>query len=101
MITPVTVICTCYNHGPFVKESLESVWAQTHQPVQLIVIDNASTDNSRTVIQKAIESRPNVVFLRNTHNEGLCKAFNRGLEQATGKYKIGRASCRERVYCVV
>lgn len=92
MIAPVTVICTCYNHGSFVRESLESVWAQTQQPVQLIIIDNASTDNSRTVIQKAIEGRPNVIFLRNTQNMGLCKAFNRGLEHATGTYIIDLAA---------
>ncbi|TAF94978.1 MAG: glycosyltransferase [Cytophagia bacterium] len=88
----VTVICTCYNQAAFVKESLEAVWAQTYDAIQLIIIDNASTDDSRTVIQRAIDGRSGVIFLRNTQNVGLCKAFNRGLEQATGKYVIDLAA---------
>lgn len=88
----VTVICTCYNHAAFVQESLESVWAQTYRNIQLIIIDNASTDDSRTAIQRAIDGHPKVVFLRNAQNLGLCKAFNQGLEQATGKYIIDLAA---------
>ncbi|AEI51767.1 glycosyltransferase family 2 protein [Runella slithyformis] len=88
----VTVICTCYNHGPFVRESLLSVVRQTYSPIQLIVIDNASTDESRRVIQRFIDEYPEVVFLRNTHNMGLCKAFNQGLGEAAGKYVIDLAA---------
>lgn len=88
----VTVICTCYNQGAFVAESLRSVFAQTYQNIQLIVVDNASTDHSRTAIQQTIETHPNTIFLRNAQNTGLCKAFNWGLESATGKYIIDLAA---------
>jgi glycosyltransferase involved in cell wall biosynthesis len=88
----VTVICTCYNHEAFVKESLLSVLQQTYSHVQLIVIDNASTDDSRLRIQQLTEDYPQITFIRNTHNIGLCKAFNQGLEQATGEYIIDLAA---------
>jgi len=88
----VTVICTCFNHAPFVRESLLSVLKQTYTAIQLIVIDNASSDESRRVIQQVIDQYPHVVFIRNTYNMGLCKAFNQGLGEATGKYVIDLAA---------
>lgn len=88
----VTVICTCFNHATFVRESLMAVVQQTYSAVQLIVIDNASTDESRRVIQQFMDEYPHVIFLRNTSNIGLCKAFNQGLGEATGKYVIDLAA---------
>ncbi|WP_273215321.1 glycosyltransferase family 2 protein [Runella zeae] len=88
----VTVICTCYNHENFVRESLLSVINQTYEAIQLIVIDNASTDDSRRVIQQVVDKHPRIVFIRNTYNIGLCRAFNQGLEQASGKYVIDLAA---------
>ncbi|AXE21011.1 glycosyltransferase family 2 protein [Runella rosea] len=88
----VTVICTCYNHELFVRESLLSVIQQTYSAIQLIVIDNASTDESRRVIQRLVDEYPEIVFIRNTHNIGLCRAFNQGLGEATGKYVIDLAA---------
>ncbi|MEZ4903514.1 MAG: glycosyltransferase family A protein [Spirosomataceae bacterium] len=88
----VTVICTCYNHASYVRESLLAVMQQTHTSIQLIVIDNASNDESRRVIQEVVDQYPQIVFLRNTHNMGLCKAFNQGLGEATGKYIVDLAA---------
>ncbi len=88
----VSVICTCYNHASFVGECLRSVMQQTYSSIQLIVIDNASTDDSRRIIQQLIDQYPQIIFLRNTHNIGLCKAFNQGLGEATGKYVIDLAA---------
>jgi glycosyltransferase involved in cell wall biosynthesis len=88
----VTVICTCYNHASFIGESLLAVIQQTYSSIQLIVIDNASTDESRRVIQEFVDQHPQIIFLRNTHNIGLCRAFNQGLGEATGKYIIDLAA---------
>ncbi len=92
MNVEVTVICTCYNHEKFVRESLESVVKQTYPHVQLIVIDNASTDNSRSEIQRFINEYPETVFIPKINNVGLCAAFNKGLEMARGKYVIDLAA---------
>lgn len=88
----VTVICTCYNHAPFIKECLQSVVLQSYNNIQLIIIDNASTDDSRRLILQFIDDYPKTIFIRNNQNIGLCKAFNQGLSKATGKYVIDLAA---------
>ena len=88
MNVEVTIICTCYNQQSFVKECLESVVNQTHSNIQLIVIDNGSSDNSRREIQRFVNLHPEIVFIPNINNAGLCAAFNQGLGMARGKYVI-------------
>ncbi len=88
MSVQVTVICTCYNQQPFVEECLQSVVSQSYGDIQLIVIDNASTDGSGWVIKAFMRDYPAIVYIPNAINIGLCAAFNKGLEKATGKYII-------------
>jgi glycosyltransferase involved in cell wall biosynthesis len=84
----VTVICLCYNHSRFVKEAVESVLNQTYKSIQLIVVDDASTDDSATVIKKLHAEHPSLEILLNEQNLGSCKAFNRALQLAKGDYLI-------------
>lgn len=84
----VTVICVCYNQARFVTEALDSVAAQTYQPIELIVIDDGSTDGSKKVIEKWIANRPDTVLLLNGMNIGYCKTFNKAAAVAKGKYLI-------------
>lgn len=93
METPlVTVICLCHNHEKFVKEAIESVLNQTHPHIQLIVVDDASTDQSSSVISKLLESHPDVPFLALQKNLGNCKAFNKGWELCEGDFVIDLAA---------
>jgi len=93
MNTPlVTVICLCYNHERFVREALDSVFNQTYSNIQVIVVDDASTDGSKEEIKKTIENYSDPLFLPLDKNVGNCKAFNRGLSHATGKYIIDFAT---------
>lgn len=82
----VSVICTCYNHEDFIIAALQSVVAQTYASVELIVIDNASTDASLYRIEAFCIAHPGVRIVRNAYNKGLCRAFNQGLGLTTGKY---------------
>jgi len=84
----VSVVCLCYNHAPFIREALESVLSQTYKPIELIIVDDASTDGSIDIIQQWIKSHDEVPFIANPTNLGNCKAFNRGLALANGKYII-------------
>ena len=84
----VSVICTAYNHGDYVTDALQSVVSQTHPNVELIVIDNASTDRTADNIRAFCANRPNVRFIQNPANVGLCRAFNQGLSLAGGSYVI-------------
>lgn len=90
----VTVICLCHNHAAYVEEALQSVVAQTHPNIQLIIIDDASTDNSRERIELFMESNESFAAERIylTENVGNCKAFNIGLKKATGDYVIDLAA---------
>lgn len=88
----VTVICLCYNQARFVQETIESVLAQTYPTIQLIVVDDASTDESVKVIQQLVHQHPSIEFLALTQNLGNCKAFNQALTHAKGEYLIDLAA---------
>ncbi|WP_367771554.1 glycosyltransferase [Flavobacterium sp. WC2421] len=88
----VTIICLCYNQEAFVLESLESVIKQEYKNIELIIIDDCSTDNSKTTIEKWIVDHPEVQFITNKTNLGITKAFNKGLKLAKGTYIIDLAA---------
>ncbi len=84
----VTVICLCYNHARFVREAIESVLNQRYAAIQLIVVDDASTDNSVEVIQQLVSKHSFIEFLPLQNNLGNCKAFNQGFALVKGEYVI-------------
>lgn len=88
----VTVICLCYNQERFVKESILSVLNQTYPVIQLIVVDDASTDNSVKVIKESLVEHPQVQILPLRENSGNCKAFNQALSLAKGEFIIDLAA---------
>jgi len=88
----VTIICVCYNQARFVTEALDSVIAQTYQPIELIVIDDGSTDGSTKVIKQWIALHPETMLVLNGTNIGYCKTFNKAAALAKGKYLIDLAA---------
>lgn len=84
----VTVIGIAYNHAPLIKEALESVWAQTYEPMQVILLDDASTDSSRQVIEELIADRGDITFLPHEKNRGYTATFNEGMALAKGEFII-------------
>ena len=88
----VSIICLCYNHENYVIESLESVLKQTYKYIQLIVIDDASTDGSVAAIERFITSHPNIQFIKQKSNIGNCSTFNNALKHANGEYIIDLAA---------
>lgn len=88
----VSVICTCFQHAPYVQEAMDSVLSQTYPHVQLIVVDNASTDGSSEVISKFVTTHSEIIFIPNKENRGICKAFNEAVPLAKGKYLIDLAA---------
>ncbi len=59
----VSVICICFNHEAFVQQAISSVLNQTYKNIELIVINNASSDNSHEVITEIINLIPSIKFL--------------------------------------
>ncbi|WP_202703177.1 glycosyltransferase [Flavobacterium sp. UGB4466] len=88
----VTVICLCYNHEKFVIESLCSVISQDYGIVELIIVDDCSTDNSENIIKEWLVNYPQVTFIVNETNLGNTKSFNKALKLAQGNYIIDLAA---------
>ncbi|MCU0439863.1 MAG: glycosyltransferase [Raineya sp.] len=90
-IPKVSVIALSYNHASYIEEALTSVWKQTYQNIEIIIVDDASTDESINVIQKFLEKNTTNIPVKcifHTINQGNCKSFNEGLKIAQGKYII-------------
>ncbi len=88
----VSVICLCYNHEGYVNKAISSVLNQDYPNVELIIVDDASTDGSVVAIEKVIASNPNIQFIKQASNTGNCTAFNNALEYAKGEYVIDLAA---------
>ena len=91
-LPPVTVICLCYNQGRFVKEAIDSVRSQTYPNVQLLVVDDASNDNSVEIIKRCLDSLPGARLFALPRNVGNCRAFNYALQYAEGDFIIDLAA---------
>jgi glycosyltransferase involved in cell wall biosynthesis len=88
----VSVICLCYNHARFVEEAIRSVLSQTYSNIQLIVVDDASQDNSVEIISRIAKENPRIIFISQKENTGNCRAFNQGLTKASGEFIIDLAA---------
>ena len=87
MSRKVSIIAISYNHGPFIEEALNSVFNQTHDDIDLIILDDGSTDNSRDEIKRVLGEREAKLFLHN-ENIGYTKIFNKGLAEANGEFVV-------------
>ena len=87
----VTVVCLCYNHENFIKEALDSILDQTYKRVEVILIDDYSTDNSLNILTE-YSYKYNWELIVNVKNKGNCKSFNKGLARARGEFIIDFAT---------
>ena len=80
----VSVILPVYNASTFLKESIDSVLNQTYTNFELIIINDASTDDSDIIISSYDDSR--ICHFKNSENLKLIKTLNKGIYLAKGKY---------------
>jgi glycosyltransferase involved in cell wall biosynthesis/GT2 family glycosyltransferase len=80
----VSVVIPCFNDGRYLPEALQSVFAQTLQPIEILVVDDGSTDPRTVKLLKTLD-RPMVRILHH-ENRGLSAARNTGMRNAEGKY---------------
>ena len=78
----VTVIITSYNHGPYIEQSIQSVLNQTYPNIELLVIDDGSTDDSVERIQR-LQAAHGFDF-RVQQNQGLTNTLNGAIARAKG-----------------
>jgi glycosyltransferase involved in cell wall biosynthesis len=74
--TPIDVIITSYNYGRYLARAIESVRIQTHDNLNIVVVDDASTDNTGQIAR----AYPTIRYVRNQRNLGCIGAMNEGLK---------------------
>ncbi|MEZ4801895.1 MAG: glycosyltransferase family 2 protein [Gelidibacter sp.] len=79
----VSVIIPCYNSIKFISETLDSVFKQTYPAIEIIVVDDNSTDGSFEYLQSVENSNFKVI---KNNKKGACAARNYGFEVSTGDY---------------
>jgi glycosyltransferase involved in cell wall biosynthesis len=80
----VSVLLAAHNDGRFLGAGVDSVFHQTARDLELIVVDDASTDETPELLSRITDRR--FVLLRNDEQLGLARSLNRALDQAKGRY---------------
>ncbi len=79
----ISVIIPTYNRENTLRRSIDSVLNQTYKNIEIIIIDDCSTDNTKKLIE---EYKDKVIYYKLDKNSGACFARNKGVEIATGEY---------------
>lgn len=80
----VSVVVTCYNYAKYLRTCLESIYAQTLPPLEVILVDDGSTDDTPG-IAKEFSGRQGFTYLRQ-ENSGQAKAKNVGIQHSRGEF---------------
>lgn len=82
----VSVVMPSYNHERFISETIGSVLGQSFKDFELIIIDDASKDNSKQIIEGFCERENRVNAIFHKENMGIARTLNDGIEKAKGKF---------------
>ena len=82
----ITILVAVYNTEKYLRKCLDSLINQTHTNLQIICIDDASTDKSLDILQEYAKIDNRILVLHNTENSGQSKTRNHGLKYADGDY---------------
>lgn len=82
----VSIITGTYNPGHLIHKFIESVLKQTLTDLELIIIDDYSTDGTREVLQEYTKKDSRIKLIFNEQNLGISATYNKGLDIATGEY---------------
>lgn len=80
----VSIVLPVFNAAPYLEESLNSIICQTYKNLEIIVIDDGSTDESQDIIRRYQDNRIRLYI--HEDNQGLISTLNEGIERAQGKY---------------
>ena len=87
----VSVIVSCYNHEKFILEALEGVLSQIYTPLEIVIIDDCSTDTTALIIEnrlQKVEPNRNVRFIKNKKNIGTFENSALGLKETSGNFVV-------------
>lgn len=75
-----------YNHGQYIKNALEAILSQSFRAAEIIVLDDGSTDNSFSIIEKFADEHKEIRALKNSQNRGIVDCANRALAECSADY---------------
>ena len=82
----VSVVIPTYNRAFLLEQAIESIVNQTLTDLELIIADDASTDNTRQMVQTLMQRDPRIHYYRHSSNQGAATARNTALDHARGTY---------------
>jgi glycosyltransferase involved in cell wall biosynthesis len=80
----ISVIIPSYNRGSTIKRAIQSVLDQTYRNIEVIIVDDGSTDNTEEIVSGLKNDK--VFYYKNTRNIGACGSRNRGITLAKGEF---------------
>ncbi|MCX5794108.1 MAG: glycosyltransferase family 2 protein [Elusimicrobia bacterium] len=75
-----------YNHGHYIREALAAFLSQSFKPMEIIIVDDASTDNSIEILEELCRNNPTLHLVRNERNMGVMASANRAARMLSGDY---------------
>ena len=84
----VTVLMSVHNGERYLREAVESILVQSFDDFEFLIIDDCSTDASRTILAEYEKRDSRIIVVENEQNVGLSQSLNRGLSLACGKYIV-------------
>lgn len=82
----VSIIIPCFNQGKFVKEAIESALNQTYKNIEIVCVNDGSSDDSSEIIKSLVDKYKNIVFFDLKENKGVVNARNLAVDASTGEY---------------
>ena len=83
----ISILVPCYNQGIYLKETIQSALASSYRPLEILIINDGSTDNSLALAQELESQHPEVRVLDQA-NAGVTKARNAGIAATQGEYLL-------------
>ncbi len=80
-----SIIIPSYNRAPIINRAIQGVLEQTFQDFEILIVDDGSTDNTKSTIQEFNDSRIKYIY---QNNAGVCAARNTGAKQTEGEFLI-------------
>lgn len=82
----ISIIVPIYNKEKYLKKTLDSIINQKYKNLEIILVDDCSTDGSYEICKEYLEKDSRIKLLRNEKNSGVSKTRNMGLDNASGEY---------------
>jgi hypothetical protein len=85
-MSSVDLVVPCYRYGHFLRECVESALTQAGTEIRILIIDDASPDNTAEIATDLSKESPRVTFVRHVTNKGHIASYNEGIEWVSADY---------------